>query len=178
MCRATREKCQRHHRRKAVLLPADGGTGSVFSQEDVLKAPGREARVAFRPCAKAGEKFRHVLCPGEAPAVEIVAPAEGEDPAFSREPMKLELTERKASNVPEKSVLFLAVQKIRLISEALREDVNCEEIERLLVSWHRCSLCQWKLPICVWIARANTESILGVPFRLPLLRGTRSLPRG
>jgi hypothetical protein len=129
-------------------MPADRGTGSVFSQEDVLKAPGREARVAFRPCAEAGEKFRHVLCPGEAAAVEIVAPAEGDDPAFSREPVKLELTERKASNVAEKNALFLPVQKFRLISEALREAVGSEEIERLPVAWHRCSLCQWKLPTC------------------------------
>lgn len=79
--------------------------------------------------------------------------------------MKLELTERKASNVPEKSALFLPLQKFRLISEALREAVGSEEIERLPVAWHQCSLCQWKLPTCSWIARANTGCILRVPFR-------------
>ena len=45
--------------------------------------------------------------------------------------MKFELAERKASNVPEETVLLLAAQEIRLISEALREGFGCEEIQRV-----------------------------------------------
>lgn len=54
----------------------------------------------------------------------------------------------KASKVSEETALLLAAQKIRLISEAFREGVGCEEIGRLPVACHQCSLCQWKPPKC------------------------------
>ena len=127
---------------RAVFMPANGGTGRVFCQEDLVKASGPEARVGFCPREEAPEMFRHVLCSGEAAAVKIVTPAERNYPAFSVNTVKFEFAERKLLNVPEEIGLLLAAQKLRLISEAFRNGIGYEEVEYLPVACHRWSLCQ------------------------------------
>ena len=79
---------------------------------------------------------RHVLGPGQAAAVEIVTLPERKDPALPGEALKLELPKRKGYNMPQKRLLFLAAQEIRLIPEAFRKSIVSKKIKCGASAWH------------------------------------------
>jgi hypothetical protein len=120
----------------AILVPPDGGARGVFGDKKLLKVSEPDTREIFRPSAKAGEEFRHVLGFSQPAAVEIIAPAKRDNAALASKPVKLELPERQDGDVQQKKILFLATEKIMLVFKTLRKGVISKKIERSAIAWH------------------------------------------
>jgi hypothetical protein len=109
-------------------VPADAGARRVFRDENLLKATGSASGKGFGAGAKLAEDFRHIFRLRKAPAVEIVAPTEGNGPALAGESVKLKFAERQALDMTQQRVLLLGHEKVRLILRAFRKVGRSEEI--------------------------------------------------
>src|SRR5215468_940368 len=81
---------------RTVLVPANGGAGTVLRHQGLLQVRGRDLREGRRLVADPEQKGRHVVSLLQAAAVEIVPPSEGNDATLALKAAKLECLEGQA----------------------------------------------------------------------------------
>jgi hypothetical protein len=102
-------------------VPADPSPGGIFGKENVLEIRGMQAGKASRALPQWEQEFRHVLRPLQFHSVEVVLPAEGENPSVALIPPELERLESKVRKPLHQIALLIRREEVGTISEPLRQ---------------------------------------------------------
>src|SRR5690606_24707980 len=117
-------------------MPADRGAWRVLGHECLDEAGGRDPRKASGGLAYGQEKIRDRAGGVQLLLGEVVAPAEGNDPALADVPLKLELPERQVAHVREQRLLVCARDQVEREPEAGGTAFLCTEQVGLRVGHH------------------------------------------
>ena len=96
-------------------MPADGCSRLIFRQESVLQRIGIKPREPRGRFARRMQKIGNRVRLAQAPAVEIIAPAVGDDAALAKKSLELELLERQVRHCGDESAFVRNADHVRLI---------------------------------------------------------------
>jgi hypothetical protein len=118
-----------------VAVPADGGAGRIFGDQDLLQALRRNAREVRRTLPQRQEQPGNFFARAEGPSRVIEAPAEGHDPSPPAEPAKGERLKRQHREPFGQRALLLVGYQLLPIAESFRPRLRPEQLalERALV---------------------------------------------
>src|SRR6516164_747562 len=115
---------------RTVLVPANGGAGAIFGEKNVGEVARRQLGEGGRPLAQWQKKGGDGLGLPQAAAIEVIAPAEGDNATFAEEALKFELSKGKSFQHRDKDGLFVRCEELGSIAQALRQpNANLKEID-------------------------------------------------
>ena len=87
-------------------MPSNGRPGSILGDQNLLQILRGNLRERGSLLTHRQEEVGHILCFAQAPAVEVVAPAEGDHAAFAHKTVEFEVAEGQRPYLGEECLLF------------------------------------------------------------------------